>query len=100
MLLWPTLACPPRIALCHRQRTVASLAGYNGRPEKHGAYQGMRKSHTGLAPWQSEKTSNQPDSLSPNLETGQPGSMTLKKVLCRMATRGEGFLPPEHARAP
>lgn len=65
------------------------------------ACQGMGKSHTGLAPWQSEKTSNQPDSLSSNLETGQPGSMPPKKVLCRMAARGESsYLQsmPEHFR--
>lgn len=99
MFLRPALTCPPRIVPCHRQRAVASLAGYNGRPEEHGACQGMRKSDTGLAPWQREKASSQPDPLSPNLETGQPGSMPPKKVLWRMATWGKSSYPqgmPEH----
>lgn len=58
IFLRPTLTCPPGVAPCHGQLpgAVASLAGYNGRLEGHGACQRMRKSHTGLAPWQSEKT--------------------------------------------
>lgn len=50
-------------------------------------------------PLHSEKASSQPDPLSPNLETGQQGSMPPKKVLCRMATRGKSsYLQgiPEH----